>query len=172
MRRGIVALAAAVLAGALAAAKPPLHPFECPAPKSWAVSSDADGVSMVGPRDEHGLAATISVRYAASKPGLPDADAYVARLVRGPGFKVPGRRREAPVSVTVAGRKATLLAGDALEFPGPKGMSGKEVAMREERVVVPAAKGYYVLFYYAPKSIAKKHHAAFAAALAGFKPAL
>jgi hypothetical protein len=145
--------------------------FECPAPKGWSPVAEEDGVTYLGPRDEHKVASQVNVRWIA--PGnvsYADADAYVARLTKAPALEVPGWKTYAVETTTVAGRAARTVRLDSSEFVPPHSRFTKEVPMTEEHVVVPAAKGFYVIFYYAPKALAAKNRAALRAVLAGFKP--
>lgn len=146
-------------------------PFECPAPAGWTIVPELDGVTYLGPRDAHKLAVQINVRYIApGHPSYADADAYLARLMQKPEFEIPGWKKEPVEPTTVAGRPARRARLDSSEFTPPRGRNAKEVPMREEHVVVPAAKGFYVLLYYAPKTLAAKNQAAFKSVLAGFQP--
>ena len=148
--------------------------FDCPAPAGWSRRDDEDGTTYLGPRDSNGIAARIGVRYASARAdgGAPDADAYVARLTRKPAFDIPGWKTYPPKKLTVAGRAARLVRQDSAEAVPPRRIRMKEAAIREETVVVPAATGYYVIHYYAPRSIAAKNRPAFVKALESFKPKL
>lgn len=62
-------------------------------------------------------------------------------------------------------------ASSALEVP-PNSMKSKEVPTRQEQVVVPAKRGFFVLMNDAPASLAAPNRAAVKAVLAGLKPKL
>jgi hypothetical protein len=183
----VTTLTAAVLAAALAApaaaggavtavpasAIASTATFDCPAPKGWSAVAEDDGVTYLGPRDAHHVSAQVNVRYV--PPGhvsYADADAYVARLTKKPALEVPGWKTYPVEKTSVAGRAARRVRLDSSEFVPPHSRFTKEVPMREEHVVVPASKGFYVIFYYAPKTIAAKNRAALSGVLKGFKPKL
>jgi hypothetical protein len=156
-----------------AAAAPSTATFQSAAPKGWSTIAEDDGVTYLGPRDEHKVAAQVNVRYVApGDPAYADADAYVARLTKKPTLSVPGWKTYPVEKTVVAGRPARVVRLDASEFVPPRSRRSKEVPMREEHVVVPAAKGFYVIYFAAPKSIAGKSRGALKKVLAGFKPAL
>ncbi|MBI3563707.1 MAG: hypothetical protein HY079_00765 [Elusimicrobia bacterium] len=126
---------------------------------------------FLGPKDKNGVAAQIEVRWVApGDPSRPDADAYVDRLVKPGLVDVPGWKTHAPEKAVVAGRAARRVVLETSRFVPPHSRRSKEVAIREEHVVVPAAKGYFVLVYDAPASLAAKNAPAFKAVLAAFAP--
>lgn len=171
---------ALLLAAPLLAAEPAPAPaaisstatFACATPTGWLRIDEDDGVTFVGPRDARKVAALVSVRYAPPGGAEADAAAYAARLARKPEFDVPGRKTYPPEKVAVAGRASFRVRKDAAEFVPPHAARPERVPLRQEFVVVPAAKGFYVLLYSAPRSIAAKNRAAFERALADFKPKL
>ena len=158
---------------ALATAAQTGVPFESAAPAGWIVAQEKDGVTYLGPRDAHKLTVQINVRYIApGNPSYADADAYLARLLKKPEFKIPGWKKGPIEQTLVAGRKARRARLESSEFVPPHSRKTKEVAMSEEHVVVPASKGFFVLLYYAPKTLAAKNHPVFQKVLDGFKPKL
>ena len=164
-----LALALALAASASAAA--PSAPFRCAAPKGWTASEDDGRAVYLGPKDKNGVAAQIVVSWVA--PGdasRPDADAYVERLTKPGIVEVPGWKTHAPEAVTVAGRAARRVVVEASRFVPPHSRRSVEVPTREEHVVVPAAKGYFVLVLDAPASLSAKSAPAFKAVLKAFKP--
>ncbi len=171
MRRLLaLSLFAACLAAAPAPAPAPA--FDCPAPKGWSAAPEDGRAEFLGPRDAHGIAALIEVRWIApDDPAQPSADAYVERLTKPGLVEVPGWKTRPPETVAVAGRKARRVVLENTQFVPPHSRDSQEVRMREEHVVVPAAKGFYALVYVAPEAIAAKNRAAFKKVLAGFKPA-
>lgn len=169
-------LPAAVLLASLAAAAPPeavSPPFGCPVPTSWTSTGDASSLRMTGPADVNGVASLIVVRYYPPDDKVfRSAEDYVKRQTAPPLFVIPGDKREAASKVVVAGRKSTrIVKTSALEVP-PNSMKSKEIPTRQEQVVVPAKRGFFVLMNDAPASLAAPNLAAFKAVLAGFKPKL
>ena len=166
------ALLLAVLAAPASTAAPSAA-FDCGAPKGWSAVAEEDGVTYLGPRDDHHVAAQVNVRYVApSNVSYADADAYVARLTKKPTAEVPGWKTYPVEKAAVAGRAARRVRLDSSEFVPPHSRLTKEVPMWEEHVVIPASKGFYVVFYYAPKAIAAKNRAALRGVLKSFKPKL
>lgn len=164
-----LALALAAVVAASAAETP--APFRCSAPKGWTASEEDGRTVYLGPKDKNGVAAQIEVRWVA--PGdasRPDADAYLERLTKPGIVEVPGWKTGKPEAVKVAGRGARRVVLETSRFVPPNSRRSVEVPMREEHVVVPAAKGYFVLVYDAPASLAAKNAPAFKAVLKAFKP--
>ena len=91
--------------------------------------------------------------------GTPEA--YMARFAKGSSIQMKGWKNGTVETISTAGRKALRLRRDTTEFVPPQGMAPKEVAMREEHVAVPAAKGFYLLIYSAPRSIDAAQNAVF-----------
>lgn len=171
----MIPAAAVLLASLAAAAAAPsaAPPFDCPVPPGWTATRDGASVRMTGPADAHGVASLIVARYyAPDDKTFPSAEAYVKRQTAPPLFAIPGDQREPAAKAVVAGRKSTrLVKTSAIEAP-PNAVKSREIATREEQVVVPAKRGFYVLMNDAPASLAAPNRAAFKAVLAGFKPKL
>lgn len=164
----LVALAARASAAPVAAST---AAFECATPKGWTAVAEDDGTTFLGPKDANGVRAQIQVRWIA--PGdatAPDADALVARLTKKPTFAVPGWKAYPVETTEVGGLPARLVRKDSSEFVPPHSTKTKEVPMLEEHLVAAAAKGYYELFLYAPKSLEAKSAKAFRAARKSFRP--
>lgn len=147
------------------------YPFEASAPAFWKVHRGDDGLTLLGPRGAGGIAAQINLRYIPPGHGLyKDADAYLERLTRKPEVEMPGWKTGAVEKTLVAGRPSRRLARDTSEFVPRSSMNTKEIPMKEIHVVVPAKKGFYVLFYFVPRDIDAKSRAAWTAVLKSFKP--
>lgn len=101
----------------------------------------------------------------------PDAPAFIARQTAPPLFKSSPPTKALP-DRAVAGRKAKAFTRDSSVFVPPSARNSKEIPMRDELVAVPAASGFYLLTYYAPKALHKKHRRAFESVLKSFKPKL
>lgn len=147
------------------------HPFDCPPPKGWTVMPEPDGMSFIGPQDAHGVPAQINVRWV--RPGAggePSAEAYIARQARPLEARIPGWSVGKPGDAEVAGRKARRVERESSEHVPPSSLKSVEVPMKEEHVAVPASQGYFVLLYYAPRSLFAKHRPAFQKTLDGFAP--
>ena len=183
MSRSLAFALAAVLAAPAAAAgkaKPPAMEktmldasFECGLPAGWSSTRESDGVTLLGPRDENKLAAQIRVRYVSPANRLyKNVDEYMTRMTKITDLSVPGWKIGKVEPASVAGRKSKRVLNDSSEFVPPGGRDSKEVPMREEHVVVPAAKGFYVLLYYVPRSLYAPQRPVFLKVLASFKPKL
>jgi hypothetical protein len=148
-------------------------PFEYAAPAGWSRRPNEDGsVVLVGPADANDVSALITLRhYPPDDPDFAGFDAFVARQSAPPVFKSSPRTEKRP-DVSVAGRKAKAFARDGAEFVPPGSRNTKEVPMREELVAVPAKEGFFLLTYYAPKSLHRKHRRAFESVLKSFMPKL
>lgn len=179
MKRLLTLLSCAVLAAAAPAksAAPKERAWSSDAfstvlPAAWYAEARPDGVSARSPEDDGGVATVITVRYFA--PGGPEksVDSYLARQTAKPVVEVHGWSVGTPAPAKVAGRDARRLVNETSEFSPPSGMPPREVPMREEHVLVPAAKGFYLLLFYAPRSQYAKQKRAFDRALAAFHPKL
>lgn len=148
-------------------------PFEYAAPADWSRRPNEDGsVVLVGPADANDVSVLITLRhYPPGDADFASLEAFVARQTAPPAFKSSPRTETRP-DVTVARRKAKAFARDGAEFVPPSSRDTKEVPMREELVAVPAKEGFYLLTYYAPKSLHKKHRRSFESVLKSFKPKL
>ena len=147
--------------------------FEYALPAGWSRRPNPDGsVVLLGPADANDVSVLITLRhYPPGDADFESLDAFVARQSAPPVFKC-SRPTEKRPDLTVSGRKAKAFARDASEFVPPSSRDTKEVAMREELVAVPASKGFYLLTYYAPKSLHRKNRRAFESVLKSFKPKL
>ncbi len=143
--------------------------FSLPVPKGWAGARRDGDVELAGP-DAEGFTARISARFIAAAPEA--LDEHLARLTapsktpRPPGWK---EGKAAPASA--GGRAGKRLERELTELVPPRSLDAREVALREERVLVPAQGGYYLLVYVAPASLDRRLRPAFKSVLAGFKPA-
>lgn len=148
-------------------------PFDYAPPALWNRRPSEDGgVVLAGPADAHDVSALITIRhYPPGDPDFADFGAFVARQTGPPMFASSPPTEILPAR-TVAGRKARAFARNSSLFVPPSSRDSKEVPMREELVAVPAASGFYLLAYYAPKSLHKKHRRAFESVLKSFKPKL
>ncbi len=146
--------------------------FELALPAGWTSENKSDGATLTGPAAE-GLPARIIVRYVRPDHALyRTPEAYMARLSAPSSVPLKGWRTGPVESSGAAGRKSLRVVRDTFDYAAPDSIAPKEVAMREEHVAVPAAKGFYLLVYSAPRSIDAAQRKAFQAALAGFKPKL
>lgn len=144
--------------------------FECQAPSGWTRKVEGpDRMTMLGPADVNGVSAAISVRWVSpGDPSTPDLETWYARQTAAPLFEGT-KPTEVLRELSVAGVKSRHLGRDTSEFVPPSARNTKEVPMREELVAVPAAKGFYLLTYYAPKSLHKKTRPVFESVLKSFK---
>lgn len=147
--------------------------FTLGAPSDWAVEHRGSGVVLTGPSSE-GVATLISVRYVPpDEPLYGTPDAYMKRLTRPTSIPLSGWKDGKVETVKVVGRDALRLERDTTQFTSPHSMDAKEVAMREEHIAVPAAKGFYLLVYTAPRSIDKAQRPVFRRVVdTAFKPNL
>ena len=147
--------------------------FEVRVPAGWTLDRRDGAAVLTGPAAD-GVASLISVRFV--KPGhalYGTAEAYMKRMTRPADIPMPGWKDGPVTTVTSGGRKALRLVRDTSEFSAPHSMQTKEIPLREEHLAIPAAHGFYLLVYTAPRSIDKAQRAVFRAlASKGFKPKL
>ncbi len=146
--------------------------FECVLPSAWYAEARPDGVSARSPEDDGGVASVITIRYMSPDGPEKTIDSYLARQTAKPAVEVHGWSIGTPEPALVAGRASRRLVNATSEFTPPSGAPPREVPMREEHVLVPAAKGFYLLLFYAPRSQYAKQKRAFDRALAAFHPKL
>ncbi|OGR95272.1 MAG: hypothetical protein A2V88_04975 [Elusimicrobia bacterium RBG_16_66_12] len=146
--------------------------FECELPSAWRVRRRRDGVSANSPEHDLGVASVITIRYL--PPGGPEKSAgtYLARQTARPVVEVHGWKIGRIEPVIVAGRQAKRLVNETSEFTSSTEEVPREVPMREEHIVIPAKKGFYLLLFYAPRSRYEEQKAAFAHIVSGFRPKL
>lgn len=146
--------------------------FEVQAPGGWRVERKPDGAVLTGP-SASGLPARVIVRWIRpdhTLHGTPQA--YMARLTKPSSIPMKGWKNGAVETVAVSKRKALRLRRDTTEFVPPHSMAPKEVPMREEHLAVPAAKGFYLLIYTAPRSLDATQRKVFRRLIESFKPKL
>lgn len=146
--------------------------FECSLPSDWTADRRENGVLLVKASAE-GVPARIVVRYVA--PGdrqTPDGAAYMARLTKPSAIPMKGWRNGPVETATAAGRKSLRLVRDTTDFAAPDSISPREVPMKEEHLTVPAAKGFYLLVYTAPRAEDAALRPVFRRVVASFKPKL
>ncbi len=147
--------------------------FDCSAPAKWESQREERLTTFSGPRGADNLAPVITVRYV--QPGDPekgDADAYLKRLTAKSDLDVPGWKTGPITAATIAGRKARRVERDVSEFVPPNSTKTKEIPMKEVHLIVPAAKGWYLLVSYAPRSADALQRKTFERFLKSFKPKL
>ena len=94
----------------------------------------------------------------------------MARLTRPSSIPLKGWKNGPVEKAAAAGRRALRLERDTTEFVPPKGMSAREVAVREEHLAVRADAGFYLLVYAAPRSIDPVQRRVFRGIVEGFRP--
>lgn len=147
--------------------------YEVSMPTGWTMERRAGGAVFTGPAAE-GVSSLISVRYIRPDDSLYSTpEAYMKRLTKPSSIPLNGWKNGPVVKSMVVGRKSLRLERDTTEFTAPHTIAPKEVAMREEHLAVPAAHGFYLLIYTAPRSIDKSQRAIFRGLVdKGFKPKL
>lgn len=146
--------------------------FDAALPSAWTAERRRDGVSARSPGDESGVGSVITLRYLPPDGPEKSIDSYLARQAAAPVVPVHGWSVGKPEDARVAGRAAKRLVNLTSEFTPPTGAPPREVLMREEHVLVPAKKGFYLLLFYAPRSRYEKEKAVFERVVASFKPKL
>ena len=167
-----LALCALLLAGAAArsaAATAENAALRCPVPDGWRARGAEDGVRLMGPEDA-GVGAQILARWIA--PGdaaFPTMDSFVARQLELPLFKITPRTEDLGAA-RVAGRAARRLGRDDREKSAAPDGTPAWVPVREETLVVPGDKGFYVVSFRAAKTAFARRRRDFEAVLRGFRP--
>lgn len=146
--------------------------FGCALPSTWRIRQHQDGVSVSSPENDRGVASIITIRYLPPGGREKSADTYLARQTARPIVEVHGWRIGGIEPVIIAGRQAKRLVNEISEFTPSTEEAPREVPMREEHIVVPAKKGFYLLLFYAPRSRYEEQKASFARVVASFRPKL
>ena len=153
---------------AAAAAAVETAAFSAGSPAGWSVEKTSSTATYLRPPEKDAAAATIVLAYDAPSEGRPaDAAAYVARsLAPDSLFGLPSDFARGK-DMDVAGRPSAVLTRRVASTS----RHADRQEMAETVVVVPAAKGYYVLTLHGPASRSARDGSAFRALLKTFKPA-
>lgn len=180
-------LAATACAGAQAKAKAAQYKnftmdnnyFSCQVPADWSQERDKDKdeeykiyeVQLMSPKA--GKAPTfIKVSYYskdnADFNGIKDfVDSNSKNAL---GETKSARELYEPVkAITLAGRKAQLLARERMVFLHPESKSDESVQLKEKLYVLPAKAGFYVLHFSAPKDLFLSNQSVFEKVAKSFK---
>lgn len=169
--------------------------FRAQIPTDWARSARtppyADmttvaGAEFAGPTAADGVPPTIALHHYSGEGAFVTPDSYVnARL--GSMVREDAERGRNTSEMRMAGRNAIVFPMKTFELimrPPDDPIAGKEgdprvyeiapvtkkVLMEEQYVVLPAAKGYFVLHYRAPEGVADRYRPLFEKVVASFQP--
>jgi hypothetical protein len=144
------------------------------------------GAKFEGPRSDAGVAASIALYWYSGERGFTTSDSYInARL--GSMVREDAEHERATTDVQVAGRKATgftiktfelvMLPPDRLDAGKDddprvyeRAVPSRKVIMDDQYIVLPATKGFFVLHYRAPETIAASYRILFDEVVASFVP--
>jgi hypothetical protein len=144
------------------------------------------GAKFEGPMNDAGVAASIALYWYSGEHSFTTPDSYInARL--GSMVREDAERKRETAAVPVAGRKAagfTIRTFELVMLPHDRRNAGKDddprvseraapskkVFMDEQYIVIPASKGYFVLHYRAPETIAEAYRPVFDKVVASFEP--
>jgi hypothetical protein len=136
--------------------------------------------------NDAGVTASIALYWYSGERSFTTPDAYInARL--GSMVREDAERGRATVAAQVAGRKATgfrMKTFELVMLPHDRLNAGKDdgpivyervapsrkVIMDEQYIVLPASKGFFVLHYRAPETIAEACRLVFDKVVASFEP--
>lgn len=153
--------------------------FKCDVPKAWELKRDEAAeaksgiyeIELLGPRAEDAPVMIFAAYYAKDNKDFKDYRDFLERNARDAiGRTDTPTRKYSPVKEgTLNKKKAFSFERDVKEFLHPNGDSDAFVMVREKFFVLPAGEGFYVLHYYAPKSVYSRHLAVFNKVAASFK---
>jgi hypothetical protein len=146
------------------------------------------GAMFEGPMNDAGVTASIALSWYSGERSFTTPDSYInARL--GSMVREDGSRGRATTDMHVAGRKATGFGMKTFELvmlPPERLTAGEDddprvyervapsrkVIMDEQYIVLPAPRGYFVLHYRAPETVAETYRPVFKRVVASFEPLL
>jgi len=144
------------------------------------------GAKFDGPPNSEGIPASIALYWFSGERNFMTPDSYIdARL--GSMVREDAERGRATVDAHVVGRKATgfkMKTFELVMLPPARLKAGKDdgprifervapsrkVTMDEQDIVLPASKGFFVLHYRAPETIAEAYRTVFDSVVASFEP--
>jgi hypothetical protein len=144
------------------------------------------GAKFEGPPNGEGVPASIALYWYSGESSFTTSDSYVnARL--GSMVREDAERGRATVDAQVAGRKATGFTMKTFELvmlPHDRLNAGKDddprvyervapsrkVIMHEQYIVLPVSKGFFILHYRAPETIAEAYRLVFDKVAVSFEP--
>lgn len=148
--------------------------FDCIVPHDWGVYKSPEfstrksklfGLRLVGPRSPKGALVRIDAHYFSPGNRVHDsAEKYVrtvAMLDGGVGIGLPGEKITRPEPAEFKGLKATRFTVNTFDFIRVTRTSDRKVAIKEEHLVIPVGKGFYVLEYTAPPDLINKYRPIF-----------
>lgn len=180
-------LAATACAGAQAKAKAPQYKnfamdnnyFSCQVPADWSQERDKDKdeeykiyeVQLLSPKTGKAPTSIFVSYYAKDNGDFNDYKDFVKRNSRNVAGETKSARElyEPVKDITLAGRKAQLLARERMVFLHPESKSDESVQLKEKLYVLPAKAGFYVLHFSAPKDLFLSNQSVFEKVAKSFK---
>ena len=180
-------LAAAACAGAPAKARGAAYKnftmdnnyFSCLVPAGWSQERDKDKdeeykiyeVQLLSPKTGKAPTSIFVSYYAKDNGDFNNYEDFVKRNSRNiAGETKSARELYEPVkTITLAGRKAQVVARERLVFLHPESKSDESVRLKEKLYVLPAKEGFYVLHFSAPKDLFLADQAVFEKVAKSFK---
>jgi hypothetical protein len=144
------------------------------------------GATFEGPMSDAGVTALIALYWYSGERSFTTPDSYIeARLAS--MVREDTEQGRAPADTQVAGRKGTGFTMKTFELvmlPHDRLIAGKDddprvyermapsrkVIMVEQYIVLPASKGFFVLHYRTPETIAEAYRPLFDKVVASFEP--
>jgi len=144
------------------------------------------GAKFEGPMNDAGVTVSIALYWYSGERSFTTPGSYInARL--GSMVREDGSRGRAAVDAQVVGRNATgfkMKAFELVKLPPDRLNQGidddphvyervapsRKVIIDEQYIVLPASKGFFVLHYRAPETIAEAYRLVFDKVVASFEP--
>ncbi|MBI4655883.1 MAG: hypothetical protein HY746_03945 [Elusimicrobia bacterium] len=153
--------------------------FTCLAPEKWEIARNKEkeskekiyGIELAGPRADKAPVVIYVTFYSKQNKIFKDHNDFIERNSKDLfGGKGDGDERYGPVKNTLVNKlKAFHFESETKEYLHPESASEESVVVKEKFYVIPVKNGFYVLHYFAPKSVFLKHLPVFYKVASSFK---
>jgi hypothetical protein len=153
--------------------------FSCQVPAAWSLERDKDKdeeykiyeIQLLAPGAGKAPTSIFVTYYAQDNADFNGHADFVSRNSKNVAGETKTEREvyDPVKNISLAGRKAQLLARERLVFLHPESKSDESVQLKEKLYVLPAKEGFYVLHFSAPKDSFLASQAVFEKVAKSFK---
>jgi hypothetical protein len=141
--------------------------FSCEIPKNWELKRDREKerkskvykIELLGPRVEKAPVIIYVAYYDRGNNSFKDHADFIERNSKNIlGESRSDTEKFSPVRKTMLNKKKAFeFESEIQEYLHPESKSSESVVIKEKFYVIPAKKGFFVLHYFAPKSVFARH---------------
>lgn len=153
--------------------------FSCLIPASWTLERDKDKdeeykifeIQLLSPKPGKAPTSVFVSYYAKDNEDFSGHESFVKRNSMNVAGETKSKREnyEPAKNISLAGRKAILLARERMVYLHPESKSDESVQLKEKLYVLPAKEGFYVLHFSAEKKAFMANQAVFEKIARSFK---